>query len=67
MGEEAEGKDSIVAVGIVIVLLSDEGGGSLEFMCAGVAGGQNSVEWISCRCFLYGYSYSFLYSRVQCY
>ena len=63
-----------MAVGIVImivsvnVLLSGGGGGknSLEWICAG-GGSKNSVEWIACRCFLYGYSYSFLYSRVQCY
>ena len=24
--------------------------------CMLVIGGQNSAEWISCRCFLYGYS-----------
>ena len=56
-----------ILIMIVIVLLS--GGGSknsLEWMCAG-GRSKNSVEWISCRYFLHGYSYSLLYSRVQCY
>ena len=29
-------------------------------------GEQKGVEWISCRCCLYGYFYSY-YSQVQCY
>ena len=63
-------RGEIMAVGIVIVivLLSGGGGGvnnSLEWMCAG-GGDKSNVEWISCRCFFYGYFYS-LYSRVQFY
>ena len=59
--------DATGGLGIVIVLLS---GGwrkhSLYWICAGGGGGKHSVEWISYRCFSYGYSYS-LYSRVQVY
>ena len=56
-----------MTVEIVIVLLSVEwwwgGENSLKCICAGVGGDKNSIKWISCRCFFYGYCYS-VYSRV---
>ena len=46
----------VIVIVIVTVLLSGgEGENSLEFICAG-GGDKNSVERISCRCFLCGYS-----------
>ena len=68
MGEEAEEEDSGSGdcdCDCVVECWRGWGKNSLERICAG-AGGGRSVEWISCRCFLYGYSYS-LYSRVQRY
>ena len=65
-------RGEIVAVGIVImivIVLLSGGGGQKQLrvdMCWW-GGSKNSVEWISCRFFLFGYSYSLLYSRLQCY
>ena len=56
----------IIIMIVIVLLISKGSNNSLEWMCAG-GGSTNSVEWISCRCFLHGYSYSLLYSRVHCY